>query len=91
MSKSPKLLTVADVIAAFGGPKAMVNIFGGVRTRFANYKLRGEFPSNMHMEIFCECMRRGFDIAPELVGMTPDVVAIVKGRRQRELHLQAAE
>jgi hypothetical protein len=83
MSKS-QLESVSDVIDAFGGVKAMCAIFGGVPSRFGNYKMRGCFPDHMHMRIYVEACERGLNIAPELIGMKP-------APRQRELVLQAAE
>ena len=49
-----ELKTVAEVIDAFGGPKAMCAIFGGVPSRFYNFKAEGKFPKAMHMEIYVE-------------------------------------
>jgi hypothetical protein len=83
-SKSPELRTVADVIDAFGGVREMCAIFGGVPSRFANYKLRGFFPDSMHMRIYDEACERGLNIAPELIGRK-------RREPQRELPLQAAE
>jgi hypothetical protein len=82
--KSPELRTVAEVITAFGGAQEMRAIFGGGRSRFANFKLRGAFPDSMHMKIYVAARERGLNIAPELIGMKP--VAW-----QGELTLQAAE
>jgi hypothetical protein len=82
--KSPELRTVADVIDAFGGVREMCAIFGGGRSRFANYKLRGAFPDSMHMRIYVEACERGLNVAPELIGMK-------RSEKQRELPLQAAE
>jgi hypothetical protein len=87
MSKSPTLNTVADLMAALGGATAMVKMFGGVPSRFANYKLRGAFPDSMHMRIYVECLKRGLTIAPELVGMTDELMALARGERQRRLPL----
>jgi hypothetical protein len=77
-------MTVSEVIDAFGGPKAMSDVFGGVPTRFYNYKAWGKFPDKMHMKIYVEACERGLNIAPELIGMK-------RPERQRELPLQAAE
>lgn len=90
MRKS-QLSTVGEVIDGFGGVAACQEIFGGGPTRFANYKARGCFPPSMHMRVYVECMKRGLPIAPELVGMTEDAMAIARGKRQRALALQAAE
>ena len=82
--KSQLLKTVDEVIEGFGGVKAMCTIFGGVPTRFYNYKLRGAFPDSMHMRIYVAACDRKLNIAPELIGMKrPDP--------QREFTLQAAE
>lgn len=62
------LQTVGDVIDAFGGAKGMSEAFGGVPTRFYNYKAAGRFPKHMHMELYVEVCERGLNIAPELVG-----------------------
>lgn len=84
MTHKSQLETVAEVIAAFGGAKTMCAIFGGVPSRFANYKMRGAFPDHMHMRIYVEASERGMNVAPELIGMrSPE--------KQRELSLQAAE
>jgi len=79
-----QLKTVSDVIDAFGGARAMCEIFGGGPTRFANHKARGYFPKDMHMDIYVEACERGLNIAPELIGMK-------KPERQGQLALQAAE
>lgn len=84
MTRNPTLDTVSDVIEAFGGLKAMCEVFGGVPSRFSNYKLRGCFPDSMHMRIYVEATARGLNIAPHLIGMEPPA-------RQAELRLQAAE
>jgi hypothetical protein len=81
--KSPQLSTVGKVIDAFGGIKAMCVIFGGVPSRFANYKLRNAFPDSMHMRIYIEARERGLNIAPELIGMK-------RAQQQGELKLQTA-
>jgi hypothetical protein len=91
MTRKSQLETVGAVIDAFGGVKVMCSIFGGVPSRFGNYKMRGIFPDHMHMRVYVECVKRGLPIAPELVGMTEDELAIAQGRRQAELRLQAAE
>jgi hypothetical protein len=90
MKRKSLLKTASDVVDAFGGAKAMSAIFGGVPSRFYNYKAAGRFPDAMHMRVYVECVKRGLRIAPELVGMTEDAQAIAQGKRQREL-LQAAE
>ena len=69
MTDKLQLESVAAVIDAFGGPKSMSAIFGGVPTRFCNYKAAGKFPKHMHMEIYVEGNERGLNIAPELIGM----------------------
>ena len=84
MTRKSCLETVADVIDAFGGVKAMCAIFGGVPSRFGNYKMHGRFPKQMHMEIYLEARERGLNIAPELIGMK-------RPAPQSELPLQAAE
>lgn len=82
--KSQELRTVEDVIAAFGGLTGCQAIFGGVLSRFCNYKAAGRFPDNMHMRIYVEAEARGLNIAPELIGRKrPDP--------QSEFALQAAE
>jgi hypothetical protein len=80
MDHRQQLATVAEVIEGFGGIAAMCAIFGGVPTRFYNYKAAGKFPDHMHMRIYVEACERGLNIAPELIGM-----------KQRELPLQVAE
>jgi hypothetical protein len=82
--KSPELRTVGEVIDVFGGVKTMCVIFGGVPSRFANYKLRNAFPDSMHMRIYVEARERGLNIAPGLIGMD-------RSPRQGEFKLQAAE
>ena len=90
MSQPSRLLdTVPEVIDALGGAAACSKIFGGVPSRFYNYRSFGRFPDAMHMRIYCECMKRGLSIAPELVGMTPDVMAMARGERQRRLPIAA--
>jgi hypothetical protein len=84
MGSKSQLETVAEVIAAFGGVKEMCAIFGGVPSRFGNYKAAGRFPDHMHMRIFVEARERGLNIPPELIGLK-------KPEPQRELPLQAAE
>jgi hypothetical protein len=84
MTHKSRLTTIDKVIDAFGGVKAMCTIFGGVPSRFSNYKAAGKFPDSMHMKIYVEARERGLNISPELIGMgTPE--------KQRELPLQAAE
>lgn len=89
--KPQELRTVDEVIAAFGGLTGCQAIFGGVLSRFCNYKAAGRFPEIMHMRIYVECVKRGLPIAPELVGMTEDEMALAQGNCQREFPLQAAE
>jgi hypothetical protein len=84
MSCNQQLKTVSQVITAFGGIRAMCIIFGGVPTRFVNYKARGRFPDAMHMRIYVEACERGLNIAPELIGMK-------RPERQGVLPLLAAE
>jgi hypothetical protein len=84
MSGKSQLQTIDDVIEGFGGVRAMCAIFGGVPTRFYNYKAAGKFPDHMHMRIYVEACERGLNVAPELIGMKPS-------EKQRELPLQAAE
>lgn len=89
MTRKSQLSTVEEVIHAFGGVKEMCCLFGGVPSRFSNYKAAGRFPDYMHMRVYVEAAARGLNIAPELVGMTPDVMAILRGERQRRLPLAA--
>lgn len=91
MNTKPLLKTASEVVDAFGGAKAMSAIFGGVPSRFYNYKAAGRFPDNMHMRVYVECVKRGLPIAPELVGMTEDEMAIAQGQYQRSFPLLAAE
>jgi hypothetical protein len=84
MTRNSQLMTVADVIDAFGGLRAMCDIFGGQPSRFCNHKASGRFPKHMHMEIYTAACERKLNIAPELIGMT-------RREPQRELPLQAAE
>jgi hypothetical protein len=84
MSGKSQLATVSDVINAFGGPKAMCVIFGGVPSRFCNYRTAGKFPDSMHMKIYMAARERGLNIAPELLGMRRPCPL-------GELKLQAAE
>jgi hypothetical protein len=84
MTGKSLLESVDAVIDAFGGVRAMCAIFGGVPTRFYNFKATGKFPKHMHMEIYVEARERGLNIAPELIGMKP-------AERQGQLVLQAAE
>jgi hypothetical protein len=71
MTRELQLHTVDEVIDAFGGVRAMCSIFGGVPTRFYNYKAAGKFPEHMHMKIYVEARERGLNISPELIGMKP--------------------
>jgi hypothetical protein len=87
MDCASHLRTVADVIDAFGGIRGIRAVFGGVPSRFANYKARNSFPGYLHMRVYAECLKRGLTIAPELIGMTPDEMAIARGERQRQLPL----
>ena len=84
MTRMPQLKTIDDVIDAFGGVKAMCAIFGGVPSRFSNYKAAGKFPDSMHMRIYVAARERGLNIAPGLIGME-------RPQRQGEFKLQAAE
>ena len=84
MTSKSQLESVDAVIDAFGGVKAMCAIFGGVTTRFYNYKAAGKFPKHMHMEIYVAACERGLNIAPDLIGMR-------RAKPQGELALQAAE
>lgn len=70
-----QLETVSQVINAFGGPKAMAKVFGGVPSRFSNYRGRGRFPASMHMRLYVECKKRNLNVAPELVGMPGEITA----------------
>jgi hypothetical protein len=90
MTRKSQLSTIGEIVDAFGGAKAMSAIFGGVPSRFYNYKAAGRFPEAMHMRVYVECVKRGLPIAPELVGMTEDAMAIAQGKRQLEF-LPAAE
>lgn len=90
MTEIRVLGSVSEIIDAFGGPSACAKIFGGVPHRFSNYRAFGRFPEAMHMRIYCECMKRGLHIAPELVGMTPEVMALARGGKQHSLPLSVA-
>jgi hypothetical protein len=78
------LQTVPDVIDAFGGPTAMGAIFGGGPSKYCNYKASGRFPEKMHMRIYKAALKRGLNIAPELIGLEEE-------EPQVELRLVAAE
>ena len=69
MTSKSQLKTVSEVIDAFGGVNRMCDIFGGVPSRFYNYKMRNSFPENMHMRIYVAALEHKLNIAPELVGM----------------------
>jgi hypothetical protein len=84
MAPKSQLNTIEEVIHGFGGVKAMCDLFGGVPSRFSNYKSTGRFPDSMHMRIYVEAKALGLNIAPHLIGMEPS-------ERQAELRLQAAE
>jgi hypothetical protein len=86
MTTKSQLETVTDVIEAFGGVKAMCAIFGGVPSRFGNYKMKGAFPDYMHMRIYRAARKRGLNIADHLIGGEE-----AEPEPQRELPLQAAE
>jgi hypothetical protein len=72
MADESELKTVADVIDAFGGLRAMSAIFGGGPSRFCNFKAKGRFPENMHMRIYVAACGRGLFISPELVGISAE-------------------
>jgi hypothetical protein len=78
MAYESQLTSVAEVIDAFGGPKAMCKLFGGGPSRFSNYKANGRFPNAMRMPIYVEAARRGLRIAPELVGMPPEIAELIQ-------------
>jgi len=84
MTGKSQLKSIDAVIDAFGGITAMREIFGGVPTRFYNFKAKGKFPKYLHMDIYNAACERGLNIAPELIGMK-------KPERQGQLALQAAE
>jgi hypothetical protein len=84
MTRKSQLETVDEVIAAFGGVTAMSAIFGGFPSRFSNYKAAGRFPDSMHHRIYKAALKRGLNIADELLGGDEE-------RLQRELPLIAAE
>ena len=84
MARKSQIETIDEVIDAFGGVKEMCATFGGVPSRFSNYKAAGRFPDSMHMRIYVAARERKLNIAPELIGMTrPDP--------QREFMLQARQ
>jgi hypothetical protein len=87
MRVSEPLSSVSDIIDALGGPSRMAGIFGGGPSRFCNYRSAGRFPESMHMRIYVECLKRGLSIAPELVGMSAEVMAMIRIERQRSLPL----
>jgi hypothetical protein len=94
MNRSSELASVSEVIAAFGGPSAMARIFGGFPSRFCNYRAKAAFPPNMHMRVYCECVKRGLTVAPELVGMDAEAARLLKVKtpdRQLRLLALAAE
>jgi hypothetical protein len=82
--KSAELETVADVIDAFGGLKAMCKIFGGGPSKFCNWKATGEFPEKMHMRIYREARKRGLNVADHLIGGEQE-------EPQRELSFRAGD
>ncbi len=91
MVQNEQLATVADVIAAFGGPNAMASVFGGVPSRFCNARAKGAFPASWHMRIYVECLKRGLTIAPELVGMTSEIMAHANADAAAKLAQMTAE
>ena len=78
MQSNHQLNSVSEIIDALGGPSAMTRIFGGGPSRFCNYRAKGTFPEKMHMKIYAACMKRGLNIAPELVGMTSEAMAHIR-------------
>ncbi len=91
MNETVRLTTVSDVIAAFGGPNAMASVFGGVPSRFCNARAKGAFPASMHMQIYVQCLKRGLTIAPELVGMTSEIMARANADAAGKLAQMTAE
>ncbi len=67
-STTEQLDTVEKVIEAFGGPEGMRALFGGVPSRWSNFKANGRFPQAMHMQIYVAACKLGLTISPDLVG-----------------------
>jgi hypothetical protein len=84
MTHTPQLRTVEEVIDAFGGVRAMRDLFGGGPSRFSNFKASGRFPERLHHKIYKAALKRGLNIADELLGGEEQ-------EPQRELPLMAAE
>ena len=75
-----KITTVSELIDALGGVKALQLRYGGVPSKFAYYKAQNRIPDYLHVPIYQECVERGLDVVPELIGG-----AIAQGEEQHSL------
>lgn len=70
MSKPAILYTIDDVIAAFGGTKAVAEWAGVGMSAISNWSERG-IPAGWHYRIDRELRGRGFEIDPSVFGCPP--------------------
>lgn len=81
MSKRETIRTVADLVTAFGGNKAMGDWADVGETAVCNWKDANEIPRGYHLRLWFEAERRGLTVDPDLFGVGDYVGA--KPKRQR--------
>ena len=79
MSKRETIRTVADLVTAFGGNKAMGDWADVGETAVCNWKDANEIPRGYHLRLWFEAERRGLTVDPDLFG----VAEYVGKKRQR--------
>jgi hypothetical protein len=80
MNKRETIRTVADLVTAFGGNKAMGDWADVGETAVCNWKDANEIPRGYHLRLWLEVERRGLSVDPDLFGVAEYVGA---KRRQR--------
>ena len=58
--------TIADVVDAFGGTKALATWTGTGESAISNWIARGEIPPGWHYRLHMEAIGRGFEIDPSV-------------------------
>lgn len=81
MKKRRTLNSVAEVIKAFGGPKAMAGWCGVGTPSISNWKTWGFIPPSWHYRMLMELQCNGYEINPLVFGIDLESTGPYKAKR----------